>query len=296
MKHFLDIESLTAIEIEHLLERAQYFKDGGMGEGFGQQCVAQLFYEHSTRTRVSFEMAAKNLGMRVINIDVAHSSEKKGEVLEDTIGNLRAMGITHFVIRHPQAHVIHHLSEHFNCSDIHFINAGDGQHAHPSQALLDLMTILAHKPDVSSLKIALVGNIRHSRVANSLQQLLKVMACGELVMVAPLIWQPTKLIFGRLTDALAEGLAQADVVIALRVQKERIVVGEDYDLTAYRAQYGLSRERLRHTKSDAIVMHPGPVNRGLEIDSEIVDSPASKILEQVSHGVYMRMAILEAVF
>jgi aspartate carbamoyltransferase catalytic subunit len=294
MKHFLDIETLTPIQIAHLLERAQYFKNGGTGKGFMQHSVAQLFYENSTRTRVSFEMAAKNLGMRVVNIDLTHSSELKGEAFEDTIYNLYAMGIRYFIIRHPEKYALHTLAKNLEEKDIHFINAGDGSDAHPSQAMLDIMTILAHKPDLSSLKIALVGNIRHSRVANSLQQLLKVVGCGELVMVAPKVWQPQKPIYGRVTESLVDGLTQADVVITLRVQKERIAKGEWFDLEAYRDQYALTQEHMRLAKPDAIVMHPGPVNRDFEIDSAVVDSQASKILEQVSHGVFMRMAILES--
>ncbi len=295
MEHFLDIQQLTRTDIERLLDRSGYFKDGGTGEGFPQHTVAQLFYENSTRTRISFEMAAKNLGMRVINVDLAHSSEQKGESLDDTILNLRAMGIRYYVIRHSEEYVVHGLAERLHSHDIHFINAGDGKHAHPSQAMLDIMTILTHKPELSSLKIALVGNIRHSRVANSLQHVLSKMDCGEFVMVAPPVWQPQTVFFGNVSASLEESLEGADVVIGLRVQRERLTAGEEMDFEQYRQDYALTNERIQQlAKPDAIVMHPGPVNRGVEMDSELVDSARSKILEQVSHGVFMRMAILEA--
>ena len=174
------------------------------------------------------------------------------------------------------------------------INAGDGKHAHPSQAMLDLMTIMEKKSNLNDLKIAIVGDIRHSRVANSLQSLFKLMQVGELVLVAPKAWQPERVHYGRVTAVLSEGMQDADVIVGLRVQKERIAVHEQLDLVQYRAQYALTSDAVRLAKSDAIIMHPGPINRGIEIDSEVADGPQSLILTQVQNGVYMRMAILES--
>ena len=179
-------------------------------------------------------------------------------------------------------------------SDNHVINAGDGQHAHPSQAMLDLMTITEKKPNLSDLKITIVGDIAHSRVANSLQCLFKLMGVGEVCLVAPSCWQPAVIHYGWVTDSLVEGLQQADVVIGLRVQKERLAEGEALDLPHYRAHYALTQDALRFAKTDVMVMHPGPINRGVEIDHEVADGPHSAILTQVHNGVYMRMAILES--
>lgn len=293
MKHFLEISRLSRNQINALLERALDFKNNGLHPNYSQHTVANLFYETSTRTRVSFELAAKRLAMQVINIDLQNSSETKGEVIEDTIKTLAAMGIDLFVIRHRQDGLQQELAEKL-ANKIHIVNAGDGQHAHPSQALLDLMTIVEQKPDLSQLKIAIVGNIRHSRVANSLQCLCAALNLGELTLVAPQIWQPQQVHFGRVTDSLRDGLSDADVVISLRVQNERLLENEQMDLLTYRREFALTKETLNYAKPDAMIMHPGPMNRGVEIDSEIADGPQSFILQQVANGVFMRMAILES--
>lgn len=293
MKHFLDIQQLTHQHISSLIQRSLYFKNNLDYPSYASFPVVNLFYENSTRTRVSFELAAKYLSMPVINLDLQSSSETKGEIIEDTIQSLAAMGVKIFVIRHVESNMPKRLAEACG-SNIHVINAGDGTHAHPSQAMLDLMTIMEKKPNLQQLKIAIVGDIRHSRVANSLQWICAKLHVGELVLVAPSIWQPTEVHYGRVTTSLQDGLADADVVICLRVQRERLLASEHLDLESYRRDYAVTNKSLKYPKSDAMVMHPGPINRGIEIDTDVADGPQSCILRQVSNGVFMRMAILES--
>lgn len=296
MNHFLDINSLTIDDARHLIARALQFKQNGTYPCYDHYTVAHLFYENSTRTRVSFEMAAQRLRMPVVNLDVAHSSEQKGEVLTDTVATLVAMGVSIIVIRHSQEGIVSLLANRFQHQNtVHFVNAGDGQRAHPSQAMLDMMTILEHKADVSPLKIALLGDIRHSRVAHSWQYLAARFNVGELVMIAPKPWQPVNTYYGFVTDSLEDGLKEADVIITLRVQRERLLAEEELDMSFYKQHYTLTEERLSYAKKDAIIMHPGPMNRGIDIDSVVADGPQSVILQQVSNGLFMRMAILEAV-
>ena len=292
MKHLLDIHHLSESDVSRLLKSAEFFKKTSDIPKHNPLTLATLFYENSTRTRVSFTLAAKKLGMTVVDLDVQTSSEVKGEIIEDTMQTLIAMGVQSIVIRHPTDGLPELLAERFG-DDAHIVNAGDGQHAHPSQALLDLMTIVEQKPALERLKIAIVGDLRHSRVANSLQQLCALMGVGELMLVAPEIWQPKNVYFGRLTTSLEEGLANADVIICLRVQKERLREGEQFDLARYRQQYALTSQSLAYARTDAMVMHPGPMNRGVEIDSDVADGPQSFIFQQVRNGVFMRMAILD---
>ncbi|KTD14289.1 aspartate carbamoyltransferase catalytic subunit [Legionella israelensis] len=293
MKHFLEISQIPGDEIENCIQRALYFKRNSLYPVYPQYTVAHLFYENSTRTRVSFEVAAHRLSMPVINLDVQHSSESKGEIIEDTILNLSAMGIYHFVIRHSQDGLHNQLATKLN-GNVHLINAGDGKHAHPSQAMLDLVTIVEQKPHLPKLKMVIIGNIRHSRVANSLQCICKALGVGELAMVAPKLWQPETVHYGYVTDKISEALIDADVIVCLRVQKERLSQHEQFDLAIFQRDFKLSKERLAIAKPEAMVLHPGPVNRGIEIDSDVADGPQSFILQQVTNGVYTRMAILEA--
>lgn len=293
MKHFLEISQCSREELTTLLQRALYFKKNTTYPTYSEFPVANLFYENSTRTRVSFELAAKKLLMPVINLNLQSSSETKGEAIEDTVRNLAAMGIKHFVVRHKEEGLPQRLAK-MGSMAFHVINAGDGTHAHPSQAMLDFMTIIEQKPDLSQLKIAIVGNIRHSRVANSLQCLCAILGVGELTLIAPALWKPLVVHYGSVTHSLREGIADADVVICLRVQQERLTNDEHLDLTLYHRDYALTKNSLKYAKSDAMVMHPGPINRGIEIDSEVADGPQSFILQQVMNGVYMRMAILES--
>lgn len=292
MDHFIEISLLSRTHIESLLQRSLALKEQKQFPVYKHQSVANLFYENSTRTRVSFELAAKYLSMNVINFDTQNSSEQKGEVIEDTLRTLAAMGIQTFVIRHKKEGLQQELA-HSLGPQVHIINAGDGTHAHPSQAILDMMTIMEQKPNLDQLKIAVVGNIKHSRVANSFQSICSTLGVGELVLVAPEIWQPQKLIYGRVVADLKEGLSDADVVISLRVQHERLLESEHLDLATYRRDFALTNKSLAYAKPKAMVMHPGPINRGVEIDSEVADGPQSYILQQVRNGVYARMAIFE---
>lgn len=293
MNHFLEISQLSKEDIEALLERALYFKHHEDYPSYKQHTVAHLFYENSTRTRVSFELAANHLAMSVVNLDLQSSSESKGELIADTVSTLAAMGIRYFVIRHKEEGLQQYLANLLG-NTVHIVNAGDGAHAHPSQAILDMMTIKEQKPQLDQLKIAVLGNIKHSRVANSLQVICNKLGVGELVLIAPEIWQPQEVHFGRVTSDLRVGLTDADVVICLRVQRERLLDGEDMDLETYRRDFALTNDALTYAKPDAMVMHPGPINRGVEIDSEVADGAQSFILQQVTNGVYARMAILES--
>jgi aspartate carbamoyltransferase catalytic subunit len=293
MNHFLEINHLSRQQIEFLLNRSMYFKQHNNYPSYTQFTVANLFYENSTRTRVSFELAANRLSMPVVNLDLLNSSEAKGEVIEDTIRTLAAMGIQYFVIRHWQEGMQQSLADKLG-NDVHIINAGDGAHMHPSQALLDIMTVVEQKPNLDQLKIAVLGNIKHSRVANSFQCICAQLGVGELVLVAPKLWQPHTVHYGRVSHNLREGLADADVVICLRVQHERLLEADHLDLDSYRRDFALTKESLAYAKSDVMVMHPGPINRGVEIDSDIADGAHSFILKQVANGVYIRMAIFDA--
>ncbi|WP_133128926.1 aspartate carbamoyltransferase catalytic subunit [Legionella nagasakiensis] len=292
MRHFLQISQLSRQEADRLIERALILKNHANFPAYSQFTVANLFYENSTRTRVSFELAAKKLRMSVINLDLQSSSEKKGETIGDTIKTLTAMGISFLVIRHSEDGLPQLLAA--QCNDVvQIINAGDGKHAHPSQALLDMMTIMETKPHLSQLKIAVVGDIRHSRVANSMQALCALMGVGELIFVAPDIWQPESVAFGQITSSLRDGIKEADVVMCLRVQRERLLASEHLDVETYRRDYALTKEVLAYAKPDAVVMHPGPMNRGIEIDNDVADGLQSVILRQVHNGVFMRMAIFD---
>jgi aspartate carbamoyltransferase catalytic subunit len=253
--------------------------------------VALLFYEASTRTRTSFELAAKTLGAHTILIHSSGSSIEKGESLVDTGYTLRAVGADVIVIRHPNAGAPHVMAQHI---DIPVINAGDGMHEHPSQALLDAYTILRNKKTLKGLQVTIIGDILHSRVARSATHLLtkfgsKVIFCGppELAPDIAATLAPGV----RVTRHLEDALRGTDVVMCLRVQKERLA-GLHIDLPDYIARYQMTPARLKTAKKDAIVMHPGPIIRGLELTSEIADGPQSRILEEVHNGVPVRMAIL----
>lgn len=293
MHHFLEINQLSRQQIESLLERAFSFKQQNNYPHYAQHRVVNLFYENSTRTRVSFELAANHLSMPVINLDLSSSSETKGEVIEDTMRTLAAMGINYFVLRHSQEGLPQDLADKLGTT-VHLINAGDGTHEHPSQALLDIMTILEQKPRLDQLKIAVLGNIRHSRVANSFQCLCRKLGVGELVLIAPELWQPRTPHYGQVTSSLREGLTDADVIICLRVQRERLSGADHLNLDSYRNDFALTSKNMIYAKPEVMIMHPGPINRGIEIDSEVVDGTHSFVLQQVTNGVFARMAIFDA--
>ena len=296
-RHLLGIEGLAASEIESLLDLAeteidvsrQIQKKKSVLRGRTQ---INLFFEASTRTQSSFELAGKRLGADVMNMSVAASSVKKGETLVDTAMTLNAMRPDILVVRHHAAGAVELLAQKVECS---VINAGDGAHEHPTQALLDALTIRRHKGRLQGLTVAICGDVRHSRVARSNILLLHIMG-AEVRVVAPSTLIPARI--DRLgveafTD-MKKGLAGADVVMMLRLQRERMTAAYVPSVREYFRFHGLDTEKLAWAKPDAIVMHPGPMNRGVEIDPLIADGPRSVIREQVEMGVAVRMAVLEA--
>jgi aspartate carbamoyltransferase catalytic subunit len=292
MQDFIDVNQLTAKTVSDLFERAFAFKKTNTYPNYHQIKLLNLFYEDSTRTRLSFELAAKNLGFTVLNLDPKRSSETKGESMQDMLRTVAAMGVDIVVIRHPDNDVFDFIKASKPAS-LSLINAGCGMFAHPTQAMLDIMTMLEHKIKLEQAKIAVIGDILHSRVAGSLQRLSAILGVKDLVFTGPKSWLPHTLEYGRMTDLLPDALSDADVVMALRVQRERFKTDEDLDFEAYRAHYALTEDALAYAKPNAIVMHPGPMNRGVEIDSAVADGPQSCILKQVENGVFIRMAILE---
>ena len=287
----LGIEHLEEKEILGLLKLARRMNPRKARPLLRNKRIVLLFYEASTRTRSSFEVAAKSLGAVTILVLSSGSSIEKGESLLDTGYTLRAVGADAIVIRHPSAGAPHLIA---NSLDIPVINAGDGMHEHPSQALLDAFTILKHKKSIKGLQVAIIGDIYHSRVARSACHLLaklgaKVTLCGPPEMVPELA---ATLAPGlRVTRHIEEALRGTDVVMLLRVQKERLA-GQKISLQDYVARYQMNNARLKLAKRDAIVMHPGPIMRGLELTSEVMDGPQSVVIEEVHNGVPMRMAIL----
>jgi len=287
----LGIEHLEEKEILGLLKLACRMNPRKARPLLRNKRIVLLFYEASTRTRSSFEVAAKSLGAVTVLVLSSGSSIEKGESLLDTGYTLRAVGADAIVIRHPSAGAPHLIA---NSLDIPVINAGDGMHEHPSQALLDAFTILKHKKSIKGLQVAIIGDIYHSRVARSACHLLtklgaKVTLCGPPEMVPELA---ATLAPGlRVTRHMEEALRGTDVVMLLRVQKERLA-GQKISLQDYVARYQMSTARLKLAKRDAIVMHPGPIMRGLELTSELMNGPQSVVIEEVHNGVPMRMAIL----
>ncbi|MDX2266717.1 MAG: aspartate carbamoyltransferase catalytic subunit [Bryobacter sp.] len=294
----LDIEALDRSEIEELLERAKEFqpvaKQGKRLHLLEGRMIVNLFFEASTRTRISFEIAAKRLGADAISISNQGSSVSKGETLLDTVNTLRAMRPDAIVMRHAASGAPHFLARHM---DIPIINAGDGQHEHPTQALLDARTILDNRPSLEGLRVAIIGDILHSRVARSNIHLLskfgvEIVLCGP----APLVPQGLAAMAPgvSITHSLKEALEGTDIVMMLRVQLER-QNETNFPSGEYFRFYGLRPEALAMAKPDAIVMHPGPMNRGREISTEVADSSRSVILSQVENGIAVRMAVLEKV-
>jgi aspartate carbamoyltransferase catalytic subunit len=287
----LGIEHLEEKEILGLLTLAHRMNPLKARPLLRNKRVVLLFYEASTRTRSSFEVAAKSLGAVTILVLSSGSSIEKGESLLDTGYTLRAVGADAIVIRHPSAGAPHLIAKHL---DIPVINAGDGMHEHPSQALLDAFTILKHKKSIKGLQVAIIGDIYHSRVARSACHLLtklgaKVTLCGPPEMVPEVA---ATLVPGlRVTRHIEEALRGTDVVMLLRVQKERLA-GQKISLQDYVTRYQMNTARLKLAKRDAIVMHPGPIMRGLELTSEVMDGPQSVVIEEVHNGVPVRMAVL----
>jgi aspartate carbamoyltransferase catalytic subunit len=293
MKHFRDVGELTLDEAYQLFERAFFFKQTQQYPTYPKVVLLNLFYEHSTRTCLSFDLAAKQLGFIVLNLDPTRSSESKGETMGDTLKTVAAMGVRVLVMRHPEDDAFECLSDEIPAL-LALVNAGSGMYAHPTQAMTDVMTMLEQKLTLRDTKLVVVGDILHSRVAGSLQRLCALLGVGELVFTGPKSWLPHTLDYGRVTDSLSDALRDADVVMALRVQRERFTADESLDFESYRRHYAITEQTLAYAKPNVCVMHPGPMNRGVEIDSAVADGPQSCILNQVENGVYIRMAILES--
>jgi aspartate carbamoyltransferase catalytic subunit len=298
LKHLLGIRELSADQIVHLLDTAETFRDVSKREikkvpALRGRTVINLFFEPSTRTRTSFEIAAKRLSADAINISVATSSVSKGETLIDTARNLEAMAPDCIVIRHSSAGAPHHLARACSAS---IVNAGDGAHEHPTQALLDALTIREHKGKIAGLKVAIVGDVLHSRVARSNIWLLtklgaKISLAGPGTLV-PVEFEELIEEGLRVATRVEDAVADADAVIILRIQRERQTDAFFPSMREYAVHYGLHLNHLDLAAKDAIVMHPGPMNRGIEISSEIADGGRSLILDQVTNGVAVRMAVL----
>ena len=283
-------------EVESLFSRARLharsLETGRSVRALEGKVVANLFFESSTRTRLSFERAAKALGADVLNFTAQTSSVSKGETLVDTARNVEAMGVATLVIRHPASGAAHLASKHVQCA---VVNAGDGTHAHPSQALLDAFILHERWGSLEGKTVAIVGDVLHSRVARSNLFCLTTLG-AKVVFSGPPTLMPAGLeeLGGRVAASLEMALAEADAVMVLRVQGERQTAGYVPSVREYARRYGLTAERAARLRPGALVMHPGPVNRGVELAPEVADGPANVILAQVSHGVAMRMAILEA--
>ena len=302
LHHLLTLKGLDAALLGAILDDAEKFLTApgqlpARSDILTGRTVANLFFEPSTRTRASFDLAGKRLGADVLNLDVNTSSRKKGESILDTIYTLQAMQVDVMVVRDASAGVPAYIARHVN-DYVSILNAGEAEVSHPTQGLLDLLTIRQHKGGFEDLTVAIVGDIAHSRVARSTGQGLHTLGVGELRLISPPALAPDadEMPYARLYDNLEEGIRDADVVMALRIQRERIgsldgIPGID----EYFANYGVSTERMQLAKPDAIVMHPGPMNRGIEIESALADSPASVITRQVANGVAVRMAVLERV-
>jgi aspartate carbamoyltransferase catalytic subunit len=297
VKHLLSVDDLGGREgIETMLERSRYFLDVTRRDlpkvpALRAKTVVSLFYEDSTRTRLSFETAAKRMSADTMNFSVSTSSVKKGESLLDTVQTIEAMGVDAIVVRHAAAGAPHQIAQWTSAS---VINAGDGRHEHPTQALLDAFTLQCHRgPSLDGAHVVIVGDITHSRVARSNVKLLAALGC-RITLVAPPTLMPESLV-GWPVDArydLDDVLREADVIYLLRIQRERIDAGLFPSLREYTARWGLTSERFARLKPDTLVMHPGPMNRGIEIADDVADAPQSLVTEQVANGVAVRMAVL----
>ena len=298
LKHLLTIEGLGAEWDTRNLDTAESFlsvtgRDVKKVPLLRGRTVVNLFFESSTRTRTTFELAAKRLSADVLNLNISTSAATKGESLLDTMRNIQAMQADMFVIRHDQSGAAHFIARHVE-PHVSVLNAGDGWHAHPTQALLDVFTIRKMKGEFAPLRVAIVGDVLHSRVARSQIHALNTLSTGEVRVIAPRTLLPAQVekLGVRVFHDMREGLKDVDVIIMLRLQRERmegaLLPSED----EFFRLYGLTPEKLAWAKPDAIVMHPGPANRGVEIDSEVADGPQSVILQQVSNGIAVRMAVM----
>jgi aspartate carbamoyltransferase catalytic subunit len=299
--HLITLEGLRRDEAEALLARAQQFalaleQGGARSQALQGRQVATLFSEPSTRTRVSFELAGRRLGADVVNLELQLSSRVKGESMLDTVYTLQALHFDVLVIRDSEPGVLAHVAQHVG-PRMSVLSAGEAHLSHPTQGLLDALTVRQRKGSIESLSIAIVGDIRHSRVARSAYQVFRLLQARELRIVGPPALLPERDEFAGCArfETLEQGLEGVDVVMMLRIQKERFAATQVPDAAEYFARYGLTAQRLARARPDAIVLHPQPMNRGIEIDSDVADGPQSAIRAQVSNGVAVRMAVLEAV-
>lgn len=298
LKHFLTIDELPRSLLEEILDTADSFIEVGQRAIkkvplLRGKTVVNLFFEASTRTRTTFELAAKRLSADVINLDISTSATSKGESLSDTLQNLEAMASDMFIVRHAQSGAPHFIASQV-CPEVAIINAGDGRHAHPTQAMLDMLTIRQRKHRFEGLVVAIVGDILHSRVARSQIRALRMLGAAEVRVIAPdtlLPSEPESLGVTIYRD-MRNGLKDVDVIIMLRLQRERMEGALLPSEGEFFRVYGLDEEKLAYAKPDAIVMHPGPINRGVEIASEVADGPQSVILNQVTNGIAVRMAVM----
>jgi aspartate carbamoyltransferase catalytic subunit len=298
LRHLLTLAGMSRDRVTALLDRAETMRAASRGgtqplDLLAGRTVINLFFEASTRTRTSFDLAAQRLGAQVINFDIASSSTVKGETLMDTVHTLEAMHCDAFVVRHKESGTPAFIARHLR-SQAAVLNAGDGNHAHPTQGLLDALTLRRHRPDFAALRVVICGDIRHSRVARSDIQVLQTLGVTDLRLCAPAELLPGDGEFARcrIFHSFDEAIDGADVAIMLRLQKERMEHAAIPSERDYFARYGLSAPRLRQAAPDCLVMHPGPINRGVEIAGDIADSARSLILEQVASGVFVRMAVL----
>ncbi len=298
LRHLITLDGLTRLQLLDLLDSAEALRATAERPVnklpiLRGRTVVNLFFEPSTRTRTSFELAATRLSADVVNFDVGASSTKKGETLLDTLRTLEAMRCDLFVVRHAQNGTPEYLARNA-APGVVIVNGGDGNHAHPTQGLLDVFTIRRHKPDLSRLIVTIVGDILHSRVARSDVHALKLLGVGEIRLAGPaaLLPQDATDMGCTLADNIEAALTGADVIIMLRLQKERMQAALIDSDEAYARSWGLNSQRLALARPDAIVMHPGPINRGVEITDEIADGPQSVIFQQVSNGVAVRMAVM----
>ena len=302
MHHLLTLEGLPKANILHILDTADSFVSIAEREVkkvplLRGKSIFNLFFENSTRTRTTFEIAAKRLSADVINLNIGASSTSKGERVLDTIDNLAAMLADMFVVRHAQSGAAHMIARHLDATGqahIHVINAGDGRHAHPTQGLLDLFTIRHFKKDLTQLTVAIVGDILHSRVARSLIHGLTTLGVPEVRVIGPATLMPAAAqnLGVRVFHDMAQGVKDCDVVVMLRLQNERMNGALLPSAGEFFKHYGLTDEKLALARPDAIVMHPGPMNRGVEIDSSVADGKHSVILPQVTFGIAVRMAVM----
>ena len=295
MRHILDMKGLGRSGIETILEQAQGFAQHAkpLPPYLVNTTMAPLFFEPSTRTAMSFQMACYHLGGQVLSFQPELSALQKGESIEDTVSNIRAMGVDIMVVRHSQSGIVHDLARAF--PDMALVNAGDGTHQHPTQALLDIFTMQQALGELAGKRVAIVGDVRHSRVAGSLLDGLPLVGVDDITLVAPSTFLPERCDAVRTANTLEDGLERADVVIALRFQQERMEAAVRAEIAGVAPDFCITPAVLDRVAPQAILLHPGPVNVGVELSQEAMQDPRSRIMQQVQNGVWVRAAVLASV-